>query len=484
MRAKLLKSVCLAVAVAAAAPAGWARAQAGAAEPTVVEVPCDPAALAADIAAAASGQTLRLAPLCEYVLGAALPAIRQDLAIEGDGATLERSFAPGTAPFSILTVTSGELTVSGLTFRNGGTGGGAPQDGVFGGAIHNVGGDVTVRGGAFIGNGARLGGAIDNEYQEGLTVVGAAFIHNRAVYGGAVDNDGAAAVRGDIFRRNSASEWGGALLTDYAATLTGCVFIQNVALVGGGVFSSVASTVIKSDFRGNQAYNGGAIFNDQDMTLSGAQIIKNTATFGGGGLYDDIFGSATLARTAFRGNQAGYGGGAIFNEDDVTLIDSGLSGNIAGRYGGGIYTAWVLAVRRSRIVGNAAALGGGGIHNGDDFGPPGIVTLARAVLLGNRPDNCDGCQPDGPQSELALRPHPAGAPGLRLAGPGVAAALALARRAWRTSVRRPPVALLPGPVTAGRGGRRSPGAWVMRCGFGSWAPGPGGRGADDRAWCR
>src|SRR5450759_2515197 len=66
----------------AAAPA---RAAAG-----VVAVPCSPAALAAGITSAENGQTLRLAPLCSYELTAALPAISQDLTIQGTHATIER----------------------------------------------------------------------------------------------------------------------------------------------------------------------------------------------------------------------------------------------------------------------------------------------------------------------------------------------------------------------------------------------------------
>lgn len=422
MRAKLFKSVCLAVAVFAAMPAGWGRAEVAVAQPGAALVPCDPAALAADIAGAAAGGTVTLAAFCTYVLAVPLPTISQDLSIEGNGATLERSLAPGTASFSILTVNAGEVTVSGLTFRNGGSGSGGAQGDTSGGAIHNVGGDVMLRGDAFIGNGAQFGGAIENDFQENLSIIGGAFIGNGAAYGGAIDNEGTLKVIGGFFRQNSASEWGGAVLTDYAGTLTGCVFIRNTAQVGGGVFGSVTSTVTKSDFRYNQAYNGGAIFNDQFMTLADTQITKNTATFGGGGLYDDIFGSTMLTRTTFRRDRAGYGGGAIFNEDGVTLTYSELSGNSAGQYGGGIYTDWVLVVTNSGIVGNTAATGGGGVYNGDDFGPPGTVTLTRALLLGNRPDNCERCRPQGTQAPLALRPHPAGTPGLRLAAPGVAAA--------------------------------------------------------------
>jgi hypothetical protein len=59
-------------------------------------VPCDTPAVATAIADAASGETLHLARSCHYVLTAALPVIGQNLTIDGDGATLERSTGPGT----------------------------------------------------------------------------------------------------------------------------------------------------------------------------------------------------------------------------------------------------------------------------------------------------------------------------------------------------------------------------------------------------
>jgi hypothetical protein len=87
--------------------------------PAAVRVPCSPAALAAAITGAISGQTLQLAPSCRYVLTAPLPAVSQNLTIQGRKATLQRSPLPATAQFSLLTVTAGNLAVSQLNFRNG-----------------------------------------------------------------------------------------------------------------------------------------------------------------------------------------------------------------------------------------------------------------------------------------------------------------------------------------------------------------------------
>ena len=84
-------------------------------------LPCSTTALASALTGAAGGETIILAAGCHYVLTAALPPVSASLTIEGRGATLERSTAAGTPGFSLLSVSTGDadLSVSGLTFRNG-----------------------------------------------------------------------------------------------------------------------------------------------------------------------------------------------------------------------------------------------------------------------------------------------------------------------------------------------------------------------------
>ena len=92
---------------------------AAAAAATVTRVPCSTPALVSAISGAASGATLSLARGCTYVLTAALPTVSQDLTINGNGDTLERSTATGTASFTILIITAGTVTLNRLSFTNG-----------------------------------------------------------------------------------------------------------------------------------------------------------------------------------------------------------------------------------------------------------------------------------------------------------------------------------------------------------------------------
>ena len=403
MHSKVTKGVVLVIAAGMPLALGAGPAQAALALADAVTVPCGEGALGAAITAAGNGAILSLAPRCTYELTAALPAISQDLTIAGNDATVERSLAPGTPAFSILTVNPDvDLSVSNLNFRNGGSGaGGALGDTPAGGAIDN-GGNLAVSGGNFTDNTAADGGAILNG-DGSLNVTDAVFADNTANNGGAVENNGAMVLAGSTFTGNTASEFGGAVATaanSAGAKVTGCEFTGNTAGAGGGIWTTATSTVTGSQFRRNNAANGGSLFNDDSLTLTGSQVVGNTAT-SGGGMYNDLFGNATVTGTVFRQNHAVTGGG-INNQDVATISGSHLLGNSADQLGGGIYTDWVLDVTGSFIVGNNAA-SGGGIYNDDAFGPPGTVTLSDSIVAANQPDNCAQCGPGSGPLRLRQR---------------------------------------------------------------------------------
>jgi predicted outer membrane repeat protein len=231
-----------------------------------------PTALAAAITGAVSGETLQLASSCRYVLTAPLPAVSQDLTIQGRKATLERSPLPATAQFGILTVAAGNLAVSQLNFRNG-----------YGGAITFdplTTGSLSVTGGSFTGN---TGGAINfGQFATGgLSVTRSAFTRNT---GGAIN-----------------ATW-----SNYGATLTGTTFTGNT---GGAV---------------NYSSFSGA------LTVTGDTFTGNSATAAGGGIVNPAaFGTVTLTDSQVRGNSARSSGGAIYTSGprSVTLTGSLVQAN-------------------------------------------------------------------------------------------------------------------------------------------------------------
>lgn len=423
MPVKFASTAVKTVAVGALATAGLCFAPAAlAAPPPVIQVPCGANTLATDISGAVSGETLSLAAYCRYVLAAALPAISKNLTIRGNEATIERSYVPGTPDFSILTVSSGDLTVSHLNFRNGHS--------ENGGAIDSLGGTLIVTGGTFTGNSATGdGGAIDNFSMDTpdfgtMTVTGAAFTRNTAGEGGAIDNGlGTLTVTGGTFIGNTASGAGGAIdnfggpgyLSKVTMAVTRAGFTRNTAGEGGAIFNAIDMTVSRSTFTGNTASgDGGAIDNfnpdSAELTVAGATFAGNTAGSGGGIYnYDELTATgtiftrntgltgggidnqwyATVIRSVFGQNRARSDGGAIDNGYVATMTDATLHDNQAQAEGGGIYNGdgiqgfpGTLGITDGRIRGNLAK-DGGGIYDGD-----GAVTLAGADVEQNHPDNC------------------------------------------------------------------------------------------------
>jgi predicted outer membrane repeat protein len=388
-------------------------AQSAQAAQAVFHVPCSASALASAITTASSGAALSLAPRCHYSLTEALPAVGQDLTIAGNGATLVRSYAPGTATFTILTLDAGSLTLADLNFRHG--------DGA---VLVRGPGVLTINGGVFAENTAANGGAIDDMSENGTQVNGATFIGNSAANaGGAIYAGGlnGVVVKHSTFIGNTAGQ-GGALF-DFAfegSSLSDSRFTGNKAGSGGAldfdaVIDGSASHILVS---GNYATveGGGILAASNFWSISDSVISGNHADGNGGGLVDYSFATSSIQSSYILRNSADYGGGLYLHSGDLKLTTNLIAGNharidgggvyaagssfdlssasfadttirqnYAGRRGGGIYNQADVAATRTSIVDNAAT-GGGGIYND---GPAAAVTLTGSNVLANIPDNCE-----------------------------------------------------------------------------------------------
>jgi len=309
----------------------------------VIQVPCITSALAADITGAVSGDTLSLMGTCTYQLTAPLPVISKNLTIQGNGATIQRSYIPGTPDFGILTVTSGAvLVLNYLNLRNGNSGGnvGLPGTGRKDSAVTGAGAPVYNSG---------YGGAIFNENGE-VTVNGGTLSNNNSrISGGAIYSLARLRVNRVIFNGNT-SEFGGAIANSFSQ----CLIAKPVSDCAMAVPEIATTLVTFSTFNANRARHGGAIYVERSMTAANSGFTNNTAEDGGGIYVDD--GSPTVTGSYFRHNQAGYGGG-IYNNNVVMMNDSTVTGNFAEHDGGGIYNT-------------------------------GTITLTSSVVENNQPDNC------------------------------------------------------------------------------------------------
>jgi len=138
------------------------------------------------------------------------------------------------------------------------------------------------------------------------------------------------------------------------------VEISGLTLTGGNITVS-----------GLEDINGGAILNDDLLTLRDMVIEGNSAEGGGGGIRST--GRLDLVDSIVTGNQAAAGGGIVGVD---YILRSVISGNSAAS-GGGINSAGNLEIIESTISGNAANVGGGlWISSGD-------ITILQSVISGN-----------------------------------------------------------------------------------------------------
>ena len=347
-----------------------------AAAAAVTEVPCSTPALISAVSGAASGTTLSLAKGCTYVLTSALPTVAEDLTVDGNGATLHRSTAAGTAAFTILTVAAGTVTLNQLSFTNG--------NGAI--TVNNL-AQLNVTGGVFRGNTAANGGAINNTASTVVQVNGASFIDNTAT--------------GD----------GGAMyvFTALGDQITNCRFLGNTAAGSGGAYWewSNGTAISGSTFGGNKATTGGALYlDDQGSVITRTVIDGNSASGDGGGIFDSPGGTPVpITDSTITGNHAGGAGGGLDEEsygEPEPMTNTIIVNNRAADGGGindgdGVYINYT----GDTIFGNRARGDGGGINYG------GGVSFAGTILFHR---HAGGRHIRNSTDSAADNPHPCRSP--------------------------------------------------------------------------
>jgi hypothetical protein len=248
---------------------------------------------ALDAVNAAGGGVIRLAAGSVHTLtgvaainglegGSGLPSVRAEVTIEGNGAVVERSPAPGTPAFRIFHVApEGRLTLRDLTVRNG-----LAESYNDGGGLWNTGTLVLER----------------------VTVTGNAAGDD----GGGIRNDGVLRLAGSFVIGNRAGGEGG----------TGGG-LYNLPVMGAG-----EATILGTVLRGNQAADrGGAVWNSGTLRLEGSTLEGNTARVGGGAIRN--VGSMSLARCRIVGNASEGRAGGVSALGPVEAADTTVAENLA-----------------------------------------------------------------------------------------------------------------------------------------------------------
>jgi trimeric autotransporter adhesin len=147
-------------------------------------------------------------------------------------------------------------------------------------------------------------------------------------YGGAILNEGTLILTGcDLFNNASPANNGGAIYSVGTLTVVDSIFSGNTTGAGGGgaIAASGALTVENSTFSNNTSSAGGAVFNN-----AGTATVENSTFFGnnsgsgpGGGIFNN--GAMTVNNSTVAGNV----GGGIFNNggQTVTVVNSIVADN-------------------------------------------------------------------------------------------------------------------------------------------------------------
>ena len=353
--------------------------------------------------------------------------INKNVTIEGNGST-EDVIIDAQGLSRIFTISnSSKVIFINITFINGNTtlSGGAIYGGVNtqltfincafidnnannnGGAIYTVGNNVILDNCTFINNTASdgFGGAIAiNNATANLLLTDCDFDNNIAgTNGGGIYTIGDyISLTNCTFTINSANTTnfyagGGAIYSSASIDVIDCIFNGNIAnnRRAGAIFSAGDLTISNSNFINNRAGNsGGAIFSAGDLTISNSNFtnngadnvggvisceaniiisnssfINNIAGTSGGAIYNAENAHSSLNNCTFINNSAntttiGGGGGAIYTDSSIDVIDCIFNGNIANnRRAGAIYSTGDLTVKNTNFTNNVAGTEGGAIFS-------------------------------------------------------------------------------------------------------------------------
>jgi hypothetical protein len=137
-----------------------------------------------------------------------------------------------------------------------------------------------------------------------------------------------------------------------------------VAITGSNDSLLVSNSIVRNNVSYDYNYGGGGIYADNTVTLINSSICNNavpngsnSTISGGGGVYGAR--NVTAINCLFNGNADGGGrGGSIFSFDNSTVINSIISNNTSV-LGAGVYSATNVTVINSTIDSNLASTIGG-----------------------------------------------------------------------------------------------------------------------------
>jgi uncharacterized repeat protein (TIGR01451 family)/CSLREA domain-containing protein len=294
-----------------------------------------------------SGDTV-MVPAGDYQLTIDQLTVNKPMTIVGAGSGPGGTTIHAPATRRVLAITAGAVTITGVTITGGNVSGAQP----FGGGIEKTGGSLVLRDSAVTGNTASSetagphGAGIDNTAGD-LTIENSVIADNHATStalstnGGGIFDDkltGKLVIAHSRVTGNTSSHGGGGgIQTGVEPKISDSEFDDNsVGGVGGGLFVADGGegTISGSTFFHNSAVlpsggsgDGAGIFTDAPLQITNTTISRNTASgpvSAGGGVFNNDL--VDLTNVTLDGNSAADGGANIWNNDDVTAINSIITG--------------------------------------------------------------------------------------------------------------------------------------------------------------
>lgn len=336
----------------------------------------NPCSLRQAIADAVNGDTVDFPSLSGTIpLSLGAITVTKNITVAGPGsANLAISGSNLNRVFEI----SSTVTISGLTIRDGNSGG------TLGGGIY-VGSSrfLTLTNSTVISNTGSDGGGIWNIGT--LVVSNTVITGNLSGTGTAIENQGTLVLQNSsLISNTSATGAGATLYSPNFGTFATIISSSIISNTGTGIANEGPLTIVSSTIAYNSATggitSGAGIYADHPLTITASTIHHNTTTASGGGISASSNATMTLNNVTISNNKAlavsAQGGGvllgAIGNWNNVTIV-----GNTSDE-GGGVYVSFgtQLNMQNTILALNTA-------NFGPDCATNGTLNSQDYNLIGN-----------------------------------------------------------------------------------------------------
>lgn len=199
-----------------------------------------------------------------------------------------------------------------------------------------------------------------------LTLIRSTLVNNGSVdhlYGAIFNESGEVSLQ-DSQVMNNQSRYGAGIVNGGLLQVSNTLFQNNSSQFGGAVAVMSGSAVIEgSEIISNASSSvGGGLFNQSQLTIIDTQILSNTTSNLGGGILNYNGGDLSISGAVLGFNKAHHGGG-LANRWELTITGTLFSENVAVSGGGAVDNVGrEFVVSHSSFTGNSAD-NGGAIYN-------------------------------------------------------------------------------------------------------------------------